>query len=412
MKKILYNLQLSSVGKHGKILLDKDSNLILWQNTVIAFNRYLKNEYEHHVIIPDSTLSEGFHGYMLKNTHYHVSGLTHTNSAYSGRYHWHANEMRNILRKVRPDVIWENNPSLVNNWKTILMEEKLIDKIPVITYNHWVDSIHYPKLDRRCPYSMRQAEGFLLADLILCNSHFIKEQIQEQVKETFKETFIQLYKKKPLGSYIHPFPPIMDEYEFQSKNYNIEKRDVVRIIYNHRLSSLGYYKDSFKMFLAVLNQLKTRSLKKPVEVVITDVSGKIKERKDIDFEDGSGVRIILKGNMDRKTYLKEMFNSDICVGLFPHGNGGGWSISLAEGIMTGCAVLIPEHSGYAEMAPEYSSVKVYPKMRQVKEKLMKLINDKQERNKNSRIAFEFYDSNYNSKKLIMDLHKKLKKVFK
>ena len=413
MKKILYNLQLSTVNKEGKMLIQKDSNFWLWKNTTTAFHNYFYKEYEHHVIIPDNFLAEHLpiNLFAARDVHYHMSRFTHTNSAYSGRYHWNVNEMKALIRSIKPDIIWENNPTLVNNWKTLLMEEKLIDEIPVITYNHWVDSLNYPKLDRRCPYSIRQAEGFLLADLTLCNSNFIKYQIHEQVKETFKDTFITHYKQKhKIESYIHVFPPMIDEFEFHKKP---SKQDnIIRIMYNHRLSSLGYYKDSYTMFLQALNALKKEKLNNEVEVIITDVSGKIKNRSDIKFKDSKNIKIVLKGNMDRITYLDEMHKCDICVGLFPHNNGGGWSISLAEGILTKCAIIIPNHSGYFQMTPEDFSGKVYPHLNEVVEKLKILINNDKARIENANEAYNFYMKNYSSKKLITDLHKRLVKVMK
>jgi hypothetical protein len=393
MKKILYGLQLSAVDKTGKFLLDKDSNFNFCKSMIKTFEKYYKGKYHHYVILPE-------YGCLFSDIEsnnidcvYHLD--YYTNKVFSSRYHWNSNVARTILNKVKPDIIWENNPTLVNNWKTLLLEEGLIDKVKIVSYNHWPHNTEYPKIDRRCSYLYRQVEAIHLSDITLCNTDFVKQQLIDSINE------LENINLEITGcSYIQSIAPIIDCEKIEK--YNCKKReDIIKIIYPHRLSSISYYKDAFDNFIYALNKLKERKLNKKVEVILTDASGKIKDRKDIKFKDSKNIKLILKNNMNREQYYKELNDSHICVASFRQGNGGGFSMSLLEAIFANNACLIPSHSGYRYMAPDKFNGWIFDICTQ----LQLLINDNDIYNKNVKDLKEYY-KDYNIK-----IIKKLDKIF-
>ena len=124
--------------------------------------------------------------------------------------------------------------------------------------------------------------------------------------------------------------------------------------------------------------------------------------------------MILKNNMNRIEYLDTLKNSDICVGLFKKENGGCWSISLGESIMAGCAVIMPEHSGYAEMISNHSLDIIYDDndTKRTIFLLQSLVNYASMRASNNKEKKDFYIKNYNSKKLILELHQRIQEMLK
>jgi glycosyltransferase involved in cell wall biosynthesis len=397
MKKILYNLQLSAI-KDGKFLLDKDSNFRVINNTIKAFNKYCEGQYEHYVLIPHNLTGD----IATCNDIKYIYCDNYTTKVFSSRYNWHVEEMNKLLLEIQPDIIWENNPTLVNNWKTLLLENKLIDKIKVISYIHWIDSENYPKIDRRTPYLIRQFEGHILSDMVLCNSN----EAISQIKEQFKEMHYRQYN----DAKIFKFPPLINEDEF--KNIVSKSDDVIKIIYNHRLSNMSYYDEPFKLFLKILNRMKQIKTGKRINIILTDASGKIKYREDIDFKDSNNIKLILKNNMDRIDYLNELKSCHICIGLFQKEFGGCWSISLAESIMSGCAVVMPNYSGYGEMIPKNCAGIIDNNINRTIDLLEQLTNFKDLRNFNSKEKIKFYKKNYNSKKLILELNRRIKEMYK
>lgn len=156
MKKILYNLQLSFIDKNGTFLLNKDSNFSVFYNIAKSMAKYYPDKYQFVVLLPDDQTGAE----MLEEIPnvIQIFSDTFTKRVFSSRYHWDADKMGEVIKEFKPDMVWENNPTLVNNWKTLLLEEKMIDKVKVLTYNHWIDTPEMPKIDHRAPYYVRQCE--------------------------------------------------------------------------------------------------------------------------------------------------------------------------------------------------------------------------------------------------------------
>jgi hypothetical protein len=379
---ILWHLQLSAIDKNnGKFLTSKDSNFSVCSNIIKGLNQ-LDCTYRHHILVPDRI---EFEKCDLPNTEF--INYDYTTRVFSSRYDWNSVLTENIINTIKPDIIWENNPTLVNNWKTLLLEMKLIDKIKVVSYNHWIDTDAYPKIDRRCPYSFRQYEGALLSDLHMCNSLEAKNQILQSGLKLFNNV-----NRIPANRTI-TVPPF-SFYEDILKN-KVEKSENIKIIYNHRLSSLPYYNTAYCLFCEVINNIIDK-LEKPIEIIFTDASCKLDNKDSIKINENEKCKVTLMRNLSKDDYYKLLWSCNICVGTFLPGNGGAWSISLYEGILTDNAVLVPDHAGYKEMVPFNFIGLIEPNLTDTSEKLLKLINNENWRNSNSEIAKTFFLENYDS----------------
>ncbi len=284
---ILCNIQASAFNTEGEWLQEADSNAIF----MLKYSKLSKHTI--HSIPPTSSIKNVF----------------------DSRSSWDNNIMRMHVDNINPDIIWENDPCKVWNWKMLLEQMQL--KIPIVCYNHWIDSKEYPKTKNNI-YMARQIEGHRLADLSLCNSCHAAMQIRKMANRK-AEVMRPLYDK--------------DEY-FISKKQPI-------VVYNHRLSPNKYYDDALASFLEALKYTKSK-----FKVVFTDASGK---RPKIEVP--NGIEYVVR-NFSRKDYLQLLSEAKVVVGSFKYGNGGGWSMSLVDGLMSGCIVIIPDHSGYAEIMPE------------------------------------------------------------
>jgi len=374
--KMLWNLQLSAIDKNGKFLIDNDSNWSVCKNLIISLNE-LNAGIQHYIMIPKKSNKIE----KIENVYFIKTKNVYTKNIFSSRYNWSCDEIKNIINKINPDFIFENNPTLVTNWKTVILELKKIDNIKVITYNHWIDSEKYPKIDRRCKYSLRQVEGIINCDLFFCNSKFAINQSIDAFLENYG------YKHyKELVSKCFSLPPIVFPYN------KIVKREYkgFNIIYNHRISSLHYYKDAYDLFIKLINNLSKLDLKEKINIHFTDASGKLSSRDEIPIKDTCNIKIYLH-KKTKEEYYKLIKQMDLCVATFKNGNGGCWSISIAECIINNIASFIPNHSGYSEMVSKSYDVK---DIVDVTLEILTLIKNKEELEELKKENYDFYMSHY------------------
>jgi len=403
---ILYDLQLSSVDKEGNFVLEKDSNVNFATKLIKYIKEYFPDKYTFSMIVPyrNNDLE------LFKYAESIIVPEYYTNKVFSSRYNWNVDDINEKLKDTlhKCDIIWTNNPTLVNNWKTLLNELKL-DKVKIISYNHWIDSDLYPKISHKIPYFIRQCEGSLLADLQLCNSKEGVKQITNVTKKFFK---LNELKKIGIELCIDFLPPIIDILEIISyyQDKNVEKE--IKILYNHRLSSLGYYNDALNRFLHVLSRLYQNSSIKNISVVFTDPSNKINVNNiDIFLKnciDAAPYHYSVK-NLDRKEYLKELWDSDICVSTF-YDNGGCWSMSLAEAMIANNAIVIFDCNAYKEMVPKDFKYKVKNE-EEFFIKLMEIIVNVDKRNYNNLVSKKYYVNNYYPKIIIDKFDYLVERIF-
>ncbi len=423
MKKILYHLQLSNVDVNKQFNMSKDSNFSFFCNLSAALEEYFPGKYQFHLLVPSEMFVSKEDIRILSkmgNKTLILHRSDYSRNVFSSRYHWDDYEMNYKIKLIEPDIIWENNPTLVNNWKTLLLEMNLIDKIKVVTYNHWIDTEEYPKIDRRAPYTIRQAEGYLLSDLYLCNSKEACQQVEDGVIMWFSN-----WKTPYTFTKLHNIPPIISEKEIaDSKIYEKDEQivddDVVRIVYNHRLSSLPYYKSAYDFFMKNFSSMlrdkrfKTKLKNVKCEIIFTDVSSKTcldKLQKDLKIpKEFKNITIRHESGLSRNSYLKLLRSTDICVGTFVEKFGGCWSMSLAEGILTENAVLIPQHSGYLEMVYSEHYLGMFSNAEDFKSKLYALMVSQKYRSLFASQAYKHYMSKNSAKKVVTKLDKLLNNI--
>jgi glycosyltransferase involved in cell wall biosynthesis len=404
MIKIIYHLQLSAIDKETKrFVLHKDSNFSVMQNVIKSLNCYYSGQYAHTILAPGDidAISQDLLNTFDNNVNVIYDNDFYSKSVFSSRYDWNSDRYKSLINDFVKDVniIWENNPSLVMNWKTLLLEENLLDKVKVITYNHWIDTKEYPKINKRCAYAIRQFEGVLYSDLAMANSGESIKQISDQAYDYFHDELLYDVVK---------IPPFI--YEDEKLIYGrLEDDDKIRIIYNHRLSSLPYYKDGFDTFVQTINNISDKVDKK-IQVIFTDASNKLSSKNEIDIKEKDNLEVILLKDLSKQRYYDILRIGDICVACFSK-NGGCWSISLMEGILTGNAVLLPNHSGYREMVP-MKFVGLCNNDNDYTTKLLDLINNKELRNENSKIAIRYYLKKYSAQRVCETLHNELQKVIR
>jgi len=186
-----------------------------------------------------------------------------------------------------------------------------------------------PKISEDKTYIFRQAEGAYKSDLAMVNSNFGIEFFLLGLKDYFTDEVINNISDK-----IIPIPPLIN----MDLARREEKFSKPTFLFNHRLSSLGYYKDNFDMFVKACNQLEF-----DFDVILTNPSGYIisdlpKYMKILNFE-------------SYNEYLDMVSRCWACVGVFLNSYGT-WSMSMTDAIVSNTLVILPNLYGYPEMVPQ------------------------------------------------------------
>ena len=105
-------------------------------------------------------------------------------------------------------------------------------------------------------------------------------------------------------------------------------------------------------------------------------------------------------NLNKESYIKLLNKTDICVGTFVEENGGCWSMSIAEAILAGNAVIIPNHSGYSEIVYNQNFDGLCFDEGIIKVYLLTLIDYKEFRDENAKNAKKIYLKENSSQKVI------------
>ncbi|MFH1668259.1 MAG: glycosyltransferase, partial [Candidatus Komeilibacteria bacterium] len=232
------------------------------------------------------------------------------------------NRLKEICDEIKPDFIWTNDMTRVPTYQ-------LISDAKIICYNHWIDNRIMPKISEDKTYIFRQAEGAYKSDLAIVNSKFGIEFFLLGLKDYFTDEIIQEISNK-----IIPVPPLIN----MDLTRREEKFTKPTFLFNHRLSSLGYYKDNFDMFVKACNQLDFA-----FDVILTNPSGYIisdlpKYMKILNFE-------------SYNEYLDMVSRCWACVGVFLNSYGT-WSMSMTDAIVSNTLVILPNMYGYPEMVPQ------------------------------------------------------------
>ena len=375
--KILINTQISSYDSNGNALIESDSSWNLTQGYANTLARVFPGDYDFMFVTPkdrnksvSNCLWERWEDADLPN------------DAFQARFDFGLGT-RNAVKHYRPDIIFECDPCKVLNWKYFF------PGIPVVCYNSWIDSPLYPKT-RNCSLVWRQCEGAYFAEATLCNSKEAKWQIHHSFKYTGS---------RKIGS-VYSIPPIIDERIFDHVREFPEFRNgTVKLIYNHRISDFPYYQDAWKATIQMVNQCATIYPELDYILYVTNPSGKSLNLSEIELR--KNIQIVGHlDNLDYDEYVNKLHHMDIALTTFQSDNGGCWSMSLAESMLAGCGLVVPNHGGYKEMVgPDFPP----------DHDLVDLIGEGFVRESN-RIARQHYMKKYSSHITINKLNSILKRV--
>jgi len=343
MKTMIYTLQLSSVRENEYYPLS-DSNYNFAKNLILGIRKILdKNELRIIALFPSqlNKLDEKDVIEFLSNISVEFKKLPITTCVFGTRFDFSYNLARNLVEDCDPDFIFENNPVHVRAWKTIIDDLKTFGQMPkdreikLITYFHWLDSPLYPKVPKEISYWLRQAEGVITADYVMFNSFYAMEQIVESFEKTILKSYFDIFR---LSKKFFKIPPSFDK-NILKKEISPEKDN--GIIFNHRLSSLPYYKENFNNLVNMLVEFNYIHGFYP-RVYFTNPSRK--SIPDLPFKAD-----FVELNEDAYHYLLGSYNVGIAPNFFINSYGM-WSIATMEAGIFENAVILPYKFGYIEMA--------------------------------------------------------------
>ena len=363
-KVLVWFPQLSSVTPEGKIKLEGDSNWLFARNIANNIAKNYENVSVVLVIPKRDQLSES-----LFKTSFHDNvfpfPMKFATKAEAGRFSFDYEEVITLFKTIirdhgNPDAVWMNEPCLVMNMKFILNELKLLDSTKIFNYNHWIDNSEFAKIDhdlRRVSYTLRQTEAVINSDATFLNSAYAKEMLFKSFKEFGMDAGV--YNEK-IATHLH----LLDSESILGVTRKPHNLPYKVFIYNHRLSSFGYYQEAFQDLLYVCDKLPPDSFK----VLLTNPSGKnfAKERPYLELVEG----------LPYGKYLQLLADADAQISTFRPGNGGMWSMSIMEALALGTPAFIPNHSGYCEIPSTKSYYPLlYDSLGGLLINLMSVVND-------------------------------------
>jgi hypothetical protein len=336
--KILYVLQQSIYDSNGK-WISADSNINMFAGIVSKILE-IKPDWEFFVLIglPFKDIKKPTEILNHKNVHYIENN--YPVSSVLSRYHFDVNNFVKLFKEVKPDVIWNNIPSLTRNWRAIIEESKNSSNVKnplLINCNYWIDTLQEPKVfDERTSYGIRQIDGALAADLVPFTCNSTKEIFLEEVKLRLGDFY---YKKILEKSTIWDFGFSSDEL---LQNYSNKKFDKVTIVFPNRLSGINY--THHKEFIEAVNELYVE--RQDFQVIFTNPSQKISWetlRKNV-----LPLTILKTSNLTRKEYVNLLWSSDIVVNLFDKERYGG--CANVEAIFCKCLPIMTRYGEYKRRA--------------------------------------------------------------
>ena len=331
--KILFDLQLSFIDKKtGKFKLDCDSNFNFTKNVILGFKQ-LDKDIQIGLILPDKETSEcDAEFYSNLENIVDLFFVKYPSNFITSRFIFPFYELKDVINKYQPDFMWTNDFCRVPMYKCVINE--LNYEFKIIAYNHWIDNFMYPKVDANYTYFFSQIDGAFKADYILFNTQRGIDIFVEGLEDKFNYDFCWQISSK---SYI--VNPAFDFNVLKDINRNKFKFNTKTILFNHRLSTLFYYKSNFKYLRQMCDRLQNIY---KFDVILTNPSGYIY----------SDLPSYMKSvNVpDYLEYLSLISSCDICVGFF-FDSPGTWSMSLAEAAAIGIPLVLPNKSGYKEIVP-------------------------------------------------------------
>ena len=271
------------------------------------------------------------------------------------RFNFDFDKMCDIIKKVKPDFIFNNIPSLSRNIKAVIHQSN--SKSKLLTFMHWLDTVNDRKVPKNISYMYRQIESAICSDLYIFNSNFAIKEFLDNSKKIVNEKIIDSFKNKLIK-----MPPIIDEGMF--KKLYVDRHKVFTFFFNHRLSRLKQYQESYTDFFDLIDNI-TKDPKYIINVIVTD-----KTRAHRIKSPNIGT---VKGLDNYIEYSRELLKCHCNTNLFHY--SAMWSMSFAESLLAGISTFIPDHSGYQELVPVGSNL-LFSSRKELEEKIKLLYNDR------------------------------------
>lgn len=316
--RILWIPQVSSKSIDGKLLLNTDSNISFFLNLMnsefgrendvsIAFEYGIPSEFRKMILC--SGVERIFENSRRNFTNAYIERFD-----FDSEYFERINSINNF------DIVFVNEPTKVVAIKNIFKNSK------VVSYCHWL------AMDNMKEIELRQIEGIIASDIAFFNSNYTIKRILGRYKEFENIENVELVKVQP--SYV-------------GKERPIKKNAKMNVIYNHRISSDGYYKKAFESLLYVMDsiekKLKHKNIEMPV-VYLTNPSGKTLP-KEYERTYIKEIKLSTKEEYDEFLSSNEVL---IHINTF-FDSKGMWSMSTVDSACTGNVCLLPYKFGYKEM---------------------------------------------------------------
>lgn len=326
--KILYVMQQSVYNNNG--WLSADSNVNIYVNIVREI--LLHRNWEFYVLVgklSDVKISKLFsHPYVTYiNNDYPIDSVL-------SRYHFDMHKMARILRKVNPDVVWNNIPELSRNFRSLIGSW-----IKLVNCNYWIDApfISEPKVPREVSYVFRQIDGALSADLVPFTCESTRRAFIENMEAI---GLIRLVGEVFGKSTIWDFGFSTTELE----KYRVDRKfNKKTILFPSRLSGINY--THHEEFIEAVNELYNE--RQDFQVVFTNPSQKVRWSY---LKRVKPLYITKEAPLNRREYIELLWMSDIVVSFYDIERYGG--CANVEAIYCGCLPVMTRYGEYVDRAPK------------------------------------------------------------
>ena len=176
-------------------------------------------------------------------------------NAFTNRQNFVVKDWNKVLKKYKPDIIWNNITEVSRNIKTLLFNNKIDSKL--ITTCYWLDApeIGQEKVDTSISYDWRQFDGFECSDLVAFTCESTKKAWTKNAKNKFNKKYINdILKKSVIWDFGYSSYELNSEYDEdfyrEIKNKTSNKQI---ILFLNRLSGINY--THHEEFIEAVNML-------------------------------------------------------------------------------------------------------------------------------------------------------------
>jgi glycosyltransferase involved in cell wall biosynthesis len=251
-----------------------------------------------------------------------------------GAFQFNPKELAELidLRNYEIDLVWLNQPELVNAYLFLLNRAHFLD-VHSFCYVHWMDWRRWGSVrNRRNEAGNLAAIGGMLASrLIGCNSEFGRQKILQSVKPWLSQDAF-----KGLEERLLPLYPGIDARDIRSARTSKPRGKVKTLVFPYR--ALRY--TGFPYLLGHMRKLWQR--RRDFRLLLTDPS----QSRAIQRL-GERLPFIEVLTLSRSEYLRVLWEADIVLGT--HNGWNQWSLAAVEALACECMPLFSSEAFFPEM---------------------------------------------------------------